>query len=124
MPSHCWICSATRRGSPTSWHLGDKDHGRAENALDVNDDGIPTRQEHPNVFGMYQPDGIEAGIIEGRTYLFTANEGDARDYQPCFTEEDRVSMSNLNPAKFPESEIIHALEASRDQYSWKDGRCL
>ena len=53
---------------------------------------------------MYQPDGIEAGIIGGQDILFTANEGDARDYPPCFTEEDRVSTSNLNPAEFPESE--------------------
>ena len=68
---------------------------------------------HPNVFGMYQPDGIEAGIIDGRTYLFTANEGDARDYQPCFTEEDRVRTSNLNPAKFPQSkDAFTTLEAS------------
>ena len=62
--------------------------------MDVKDDGVANRRMHPNVFGMYQPDGIEAGIIDGRTYLFTANEGDARDYQPCFTEEDRVSASN------------------------------
>ena len=80
--------------------LGDKDHGRPENTLDVKDDGVADRRMHPNVFGMYQPDGIEAGIIDGRTYLFTANEGDARDYRPCFTEEDRVSASNLNLATF------------------------
>jgi hypothetical protein len=32
------------------------------------------------MLGMYQPDAIANYQVEGRTYLVTANEGDARDY--------------------------------------------
>jgi hypothetical protein len=53
---------------------------------------------------MYLPDGIAAGFINGRTYLFTANEGDARDYPPCFKEERRIAELSLDPASFPAGE--------------------
>lgn len=84
--------------------LGFKDHGLPENALDVSDqDGIAGNlQTHPDLRGMYLPDGIDAGLIGGRLYLFTANEGDARDY-PCFSEEERVADLNLAPS-FPAEE--------------------
>lgn len=69
--------------------LGYKDHSQAGNGLDPsNEDGaesITTR----NVLGMYMPDAIAAADIDGSTYLFTANEGDARDYD-CYSEEVRV----------------------------------
>ena len=41
------------------------------------------------VFGMYQPDAIASFQHKGKTYLITANEGDARDYDG-FAEEERV----------------------------------
>ena len=84
--------------------LGDKDHGTAANALDVNDTDGPVRAVHPGLLGMYQPDGIKTGLIDGQVYLFTANEGDARDYPPCFSEEVRVRNLQLDPAEFSESE--------------------
>lgn len=76
------------------------------------------------VSGLYMPDGIaftgdptllpldiseakraraaRAGIqlpqfIGGSGYLFTANEGDGREY-PCFSDESRLSGANLDPA--------------------------
>ncbi len=33
------------------------------------------------VLGMYQPDSIAAYSVRGNTYIVTANEGDARDYE-------------------------------------------
>ena len=62
--------------------LGDKDYGiaRKRSGRQATRTAAPTARCIPHLFGMYQPDGIEAGIIGGRTYLFTANEGDARDY--------------------------------------------
>ena len=80
--------------------LRDKDNGLPENALDVNESDGPNRAPYPKVSGMYQPDGIEIGLIDGKTYLFTANEGDARNYGKCINEEERVSVSNLDPAIF------------------------
>jgi hypothetical protein len=85
--------------------LGDKDHAAPGNGLDVSDlDGPGMIGPHPGLSGMYLPDGIEAGFVGGRTYLFTANEGDARDYPPCFTEETRVASLSLDPAAFPPEE--------------------
>jgi hypothetical protein len=47
------------------------------------------------LYGMYQPDAVANFTIKGKTYLITANEGDARDYTgdealPQFTEETRA----------------------------------
>jgi hypothetical protein len=48
---------------------------------------------------MYQPDAIAAYIVNGETYLVTANEGDARDWTGL-REESRVAALLLNPATF------------------------
>ena len=59
--------------------LGYKNHMRSGNGLDASDrDGVAYIGNWP-VFGMYQPDAIAAYRADGRTYLVTANEGDARD---------------------------------------------
>jgi 2',3'-cyclic-nucleotide 2'-phosphodiesterase / 3'-nucleotidase / 5'-nucleotidase len=99
--------------------LGFKDHGRDRNALDVSDiDGAAGNlQTHENLFGMYQPDGIAVGVIGGERYLFTAHEGDARDYPLAFSEKKRVGTPGgpegcpaqvlpLDPASFTASEDI------------------
>lgn len=51
------------------------------------------------VYGMYQPDAMQAVTVGGETYLITANEGDAREWGD-FVEEARVSSSSivLDPA--------------------------
>jgi hypothetical protein len=48
---------------------------------------------------MYQPDGIAVWENKGIPYLFTANEGDAREYT-ALTEETRVSSLALDPVDF------------------------
>jgi len=59
--------------------LGFKDHGAAANALDVTDtDGKIDIRTWPGVRGLYMPDAIAAYSAGGKTYLVTANEGDAR----------------------------------------------
>ncbi len=50
--------------------------------------------------GLYLPDGIAAYQAKGSTYLFTANEGDAREW-PGLVEESRVSALTLDPIAFP-----------------------
>lgn len=84
--------------------LGLKDHGVPSNALDVSDQNGVTIDSYPGLVGMYLPDGIDAEKIRGETYLFTANEGDARDYPPCFSEERRVGELALDPAEFTATE--------------------
>lgn len=74
--------------------LGFKDHMAAQNALDPSDrdgEGGVGAIHFGNwpVRGMYQPDGVHAFTARGRTYLVTANEGDAREYT-AFSELARV----------------------------------
>lgn len=91
--------------------LGFKDHGAAGNGLDTSDRDGPSNggaigiRTRPNVFGIYQPDGIAAW--EGRrgdTYLIIANEGDVRDSVGAArpTTGVRVSTLPLDPTAFPD----------------------
>jgi len=82
--------------------LGLKDHSVAGSGLDASDrDGKINIRNWP-VKGMYQPDAIASFRIKGRTYIATANEGDAREYDG-FAEEVRVKDDEfvLNPSVFP-----------------------
>lgn len=59
--------------------LGFKDHGLDGNGLDASDtDGAIDIKTWPGLYGMYQPDAINAFEVNGETFLITANEGDAR----------------------------------------------
>jgi len=101
--------------------LGYKNHGLPGNGLDASDqDGAINIQTYNNLYGMYQPDGIVTYEANGKTYLLTANEGDAREYiieipdpnSPgdtievvTFAEEARVRSLGLNaldPTAFPD----------------------
>ena len=57
------------------------------------------------LFGMYEPDSIASYRVKGRTYLVTANEGDAREW-PGFVEEARVSTLTLDSAAFPDAATL------------------
>ncbi len=55
------------------------------------------------VFGIYQPDGIAAYSVGGRTFIVTANEGDARDGYAGTSEPDiraGAPSIRLDPAAF------------------------
>ncbi|GAB4442350.1 MAG: hypothetical protein OHK0015_40860 [Chloroflexi bacterium OHK40] len=94
--------------------LGGKDHSLAGNGLDASDRDNAINIRSWPVFGLYMPDAIASYRARGRTYLVTANEGDARVYPPAdipggpdegdiFNEEIRVGNSGyrLDPAVFP-----------------------
>ena len=69
--------------------LGTKDHSAPGNGLDpTNDDGGINIGNFP-LNGMYMPDGMAVANIGGNDYVFTANEGDAREYEdlPGLIEE-------------------------------------
>ena len=83
--------------------LGTKDWSLPENQLDASDrDGLINIRNWP-VQGMYQPDAIASFEVGGQTYLLTANEGDAREYEgdPGFVGETRVEDETLDPTAFP-----------------------
>jgi DNA-binding beta-propeller fold protein YncE len=86
--------------------LGFKDHLQPANQLDASDRDVPGSSNNGAinirnwpVLGMYQPDSIAAYRVKGKTYLVTANEGDARDYTG-FSEEARVGSLTLDAASF------------------------
>lgn len=74
--------------------LGFKNYDRPQNIIDVSDeDGVYKPARWP-VFGMYQPDAIAVLTDNGIPYVFTANEGDSRDYV-SFSEEARVKDDEI-----------------------------
>lgn len=85
--------------------LGFKDWNAPGNRFDASDRDGPGNTPAINlqpwpVRGMFQPDGVASYRAKGRTWLVTANEGDARAY-PGFSEEvrarDLVTSGKLDP---------------------------
>jgi hypothetical protein len=92
--------------------LGEKDHARRGHGLDASDrDGAIHIARWP-VRGLYMPDAIASYRFFGHTFLVTANEGDARDYDG-FAEEARVGASGyaLDPTAFPDAAALKASAA-------------
>lgn len=69
--------------------LGYKDYSIEKNKLDASnkDDAINIRNWP--VLSMYMPDRMATYSVNGKSYILTANEGDAQDYDG-FSEEARV----------------------------------
>lgn len=87
--------------------LGHKDHSQPGNGFDAsNRDGKIDVRSRPTL-GMYQPDAIASFHVKGRTWLVTANEGDAREYD-CFDEQARVGGIDLDPTVFPDAAMLKA----------------
>ena len=85
--------------------FGLKNHSLYGNEFDASDkDNQINIVNHPTL-GMYQPDAIKAYSINGQTYLFSANEGDARDYDG-YSEETRVKDLTLDPVAFPNASTL------------------
>jgi 2',3'-cyclic-nucleotide 2'-phosphodiesterase/3'-nucleotidase/5'-nucleotidase len=87
--------------------LGAKDHSLAGNGLDAsNKDDNPGNIKTWPVMGLYMPDAIAAHDIGGKTYIFTANEGDSREYEDgdfSYIDEDRIKDITLDPSVFPKA---------------------
>jgi hypothetical protein len=79
--------------------LGFKDLGKPENKLDLlNDNTI--RLENVPFKGVYMPDGISQYTVNGKTYLFTANEGDATEWD---SKENATKISKVKGLLNPDS---------------------
>ena len=86
--------------------LGYKDHSLTGNGLDGSDkDGKINIRTWDNLFGMYQPDALASFMVNGRQYLITGNEGDARDYD-ALEEDKRIGKLILDPEAFPNADEI------------------
>ena len=71
------LVSGTYRGV---YSLGYQDLSLEENALDLIGDGAYAANTYPDALAAYMPDGIYGYESNGKTYLVTANEGDAREW--------------------------------------------
>jgi len=86
--------------------LGFKDYSLAANAIDVSDkDSKIEFAPVAKLYGMYMPDAIAYYNYNGNPYLFTANEGDSREYT-AFTEMKRVSAVTLDAVNFPNATTL------------------
>ena len=86
--------------------LGFKDYSLAANAIDVSDkDSKIEFAPVAKLYGMYMPDAIAYFNYNGTPYLFTANEGDSREYT-AFTEMKRVSAVSLDATNFPNATTL------------------
>jgi len=102
--------------------LGSKDHSLEGNRLDASNDDDAINITTWPVFGTYMPDGLASFRVKGKTYIISANEGDARDYVyeadeatcedagheyddgDCIShlDEARVRDVDLDPTTFPD----------------------
>ena len=101
--------------------LGMKDHSQADsgfkghtgsnssNALDPSNRDSGVEIQNWPILGMFQPDAIVAYEANGSTFLVSANEGDARDYDG-FSEEVRGDDLLLDPITFPDATTLQADE--------------
>jgi DNA-binding beta-propeller fold protein YncE len=75
--------------------LGTKDFSQLVNAIDPSDQDGTVSFRQVQVRGLYQPDAIAAFTSGGKTYLITANEGDARGDD---TDAARLRAFTAGPA--------------------------
>ncbi len=109
--NNCMVVADVATATITNvWSYGFKDHSLTENALDAsNQDGMINIAAWP-VKGMYMPDAIHSfEAADGQTYIITANEGDARDYD-TYSEEARIRDLVLDPTVFPDAATLQANE--------------
>ena len=92
--------------------LGFKDYDNDENAVDISDRDNAMMPNRWKVKGMYQPDAISVVENGGIPYLFTANEGDAREYT-AFAEIRRVGALRLDATAFPDATFKTDAKAGR-----------
>ncbi|MCR0981560.1 choice-of-anchor I family protein [Roseomonas populi] len=93
--------------------LGTKDHSIEGNGLDTSDRDGGINIETAPVHGMYMPDGIATFEQGGRTYLVTANEGDASEWGD-YNDVVRLKNANLDLEAFGGQAAVDALKADAE----------
>ncbi|BFG71048.1 choice-of-anchor I family protein [Sediminibacterium sp. KACHI17] len=85
--------------------LGFKDFNSTAHAIDISDRDNGINFAPWKIFGIYMPDAIANFSMAGKTYLFTANEGDSREYNN-FADVRRLSSVNLDATAFPNAATL------------------
>lgn len=97
------------------WPLGFKDWSEgapwAGKGFDASREGEVNIRNWP-VFGIFHPDTIRLFETGGATYVLTANEGDAREYDVdgWWSEEFQVRRLQLDPEAFPNAAELQATD--------------
>ena len=90
--------------------LGYSSYGTgSNNALDASDQSgaILITGDLP-IKGAYMPDALSFGTIGGQGYIFTANEGDSREFGTVIDANriNSTTFTNLDPIAFPDASIL------------------
>ena len=90
--------------------LGYSSYGTgSNNALDASDQSgaILITGDLP-IKGAYMPDALSFGTIGGQGYIFTANEGDSREFGTVIDANriNSTTFTNLDPIAFPDGSIL------------------
>lgn len=85
--------------------LGFKDYNILGNEVDVSDRDSQIKLDKFNVKGVYMPDALAVYTNNGIPYVFTANEGDAREYG-TFADIKRMKDITLDPTVFPTASTL------------------
>ena len=85
--------------------LGFKTYNVDANTIDPSDKDLIIGLNKWSVKGMYQPDAIAVYENNGLPYLFTANEGDVREYAG-FAENKRIKDIALDATIFPDAATL------------------
>lgn len=85
--------------------LGLMDYSNENNGLDASDQTSGVLIGSIPVKGAFMPDAIAHATIGGQEYIFSANEGDAREYT-AVTDVARLGATSLDPTAFPDQSIL------------------
>lgn len=75
------------------------------NGMDASDQTAGVYISSVPVKGAFMPDAIAHATIAGQEYIFSANEGDAREYA-ALTDVARLSATSLDATAFPDQNIL------------------
>ena len=94
------------------YSLGYQDLSLEENALDLIEDGAYAANTYPDAVAAYMPDGISLYETGSKTYLVTANEGDAREWgdEEAGTEFCNEIKETLIAADGMEAEKVRVID--------------
>ena len=88
----------------TIYALGYSDYSSG-NGMDASDQSGSVLIGSAPVKGAYMPDAIAYSTINGQGYVFSANEGDSREFGSV-VDAARISTLTLDSTAFPDQNIL------------------
>ncbi|MNJ88771.1 hypothetical protein D3C87_63260 [compost metagenome] len=85
--------------------LGSMNYANGNNGLDASDQTTGILIGSAPIKGLFMPDALAHATIGGTEYIFSANEGDAREYSTALVEATRLSGATLD-ASIPDQNIL------------------